>query len=357
MSLFAIQERLPFATPDLPGSGGRVKDAPEDFVVEEIPAYQPSGEGEHLFIWLEKRDLDAQGLLRVVGARLEVPEGEIGCAGFKDARAVTRQMISVPARFEARLQALEAPLERGSLRVLWAKRHGNKLKTGHLYGNRFRIVLREPAADALPRAQAIAARLLAVGMPNYFGPQRFGRDGATLALGLRLLSGQQKPRRGRMLRLSLSAVQAALFNEYLAERLSRGDWLTVRAGDLMLVAASGGPFWADDVPREQARAQTGEIVTSGPMFGPKMRGPRGVGADEEAALLARHGMSLEAFSPFSSLVAGTRRALVVRPKELSVSSLDDGALVVETVLPKGVYATVLLREITKEGLWLDEDDD
>src|SRR3990172_1451840 len=180
----------PYLTADLPGIGGLLKECSQDFDVEEIPAYLPAGEGEHLFLWIEKEDISAEQLTRHVASTLGVSGREIGVAGLKDRRAVTRQYISVPTRFEDRTDALGTD----RIRVLEARRHRNKLRTGHLKGNRFSILVRavEPQADS--RATEIGRRIERVGFPNYFGSQRYGREGETLALGWQLLKGSKEAR-------------------------------------------------------------------------------------------------------------------------------------------------------------------
>lgn len=346
--LVGLQRRLPFATPDLAGTGGRTQTCPEDFEVEEIPAYEPSGAGDHLYAWIEKRGVDARSLLCHLARTLEIPEGDIGYAGLKDTLAVTRQLVSVPARCEAAL----GRVDRDGIRVLSARRHGHKLRAGHLTGNRFRIVMRETLPGALERAQAIAARLADEGMPNFYGPQRFGRDGATLRQGLATLRGEARPRRGMLLRLSLSAVQSALFNAYLADRLERGALGRVDRGDVLLVADCGGPFVVADPDLERERLARREVVLSGPMFGPKMRMPSGEPAARERALLMRAGLSLAQIQAFGKLLPGTRRPLLVWPEALHVAATEVG-LELRFVLPAGSYATVLLRELVKEGPALD----
>src|SRR5579864_2008413 len=128
----------PLLTADLPGLGGVIKQQPEDFEVEEIPAYEPSGQGEHLFLWIEKRGMGAEYFARQVARRLGVAPGDVGTAGMKDRQAVSRQWVSVPASVEVRLPELEGD----GIRVLKANRHNNKLRPGHLHGNRFRILIR-----------------------------------------------------------------------------------------------------------------------------------------------------------------------------------------------------------------------
>src|SRR5580704_15830407 len=145
----------PLLTADLPGIGGRIKSEPEDFEVEEIPAYQPSGEGDHLYLWIEKRGMGAEYFVRQVARRLDIPPSEIGTAGLKDRHAVTRQMVSVPAAVEGRL----AQLEGDGIRLLSVSRHGNKLKPGHLHGNCFRILVRGVVPAAAERLPPLLERL------------------------------------------------------------------------------------------------------------------------------------------------------------------------------------------------------
>ena len=202
-ALLAIAVAPPLLTADVPGIGGRIKVEPEDFEVDEIPAYAPSGSGDFLYLRIEKRDMGAQYFTRQVAQRLDVPVGEIGTAGLKDRRAVTRQWVSVPIRAEPNLPRLEGD----GLRVLETGRHDNKLRPGHLRGNRFRIRLREMAGDPEPAL----ARLREFGLPNFYGTQRFGRDGSTLAIGLALIRTGRGPRNPFVKKLSLSAVQSALF--------------------------------------------------------------------------------------------------------------------------------------------------
>lgn len=339
----------PRLTPDAPQLTGRLKTTPEDFVVEEVPAYLPAGAGEHLFLWIEKRDLSAEQLLRHVARTLDIDQRDIGCAGMKDRRAVTRQWLSVPARAADRLPELASP----QIRVLEHALHGNKLRQGHLQGNRFTIVIRDAACaggDVAAVAAAVAQRLQSNGFPNYFGEQRFGREGDTLQLGRDLLAGRKTPkdipysRRRFLLKLSLSAVQSDLFNQALAARLTDGLLQTVLAGDVMEVVQTGGKFLAEDPAREQPRCDAGETAITGPMFGPKMRSPTGVPAEREARLLESAGLTLDAFRGFGDLVSGTRRPYVIRPGDCAVTQVADG-LECRFTLPPGVYATTLLREL------------
>jgi tRNA pseudouridine13 synthase len=347
-------DALPFITADLPGIGGVIKSQPEDFVVEEIPAYEPSGTGEHLFLWVQKRGMGAEFFQRQVARRLGLGNDEIGTAGLKDRHAVTRQWVSVPARAEPRLSELEGD----GITLLHHTRHGNKLKPGHLRGNRFTLVIRGVTApEALP---ALVERLRTQGVPNFYGSQRFGHDGETLALGLDLLLGRpprggQKPG-GFLRRLALSAVQSALFNAHVAERLREGLLRTVLAGDVMKKWPFGGMFNAVDLPTEQARLEARETIPAGPMFGKKMFAAQDEAATREGATLERAGLTLAAFDDHGKLLSGTRRYAFVYPEDLAAEVIPEGVRLVFT-LPAGSYATVLVRELTHSDRLEAEDAD
>jgi tRNA pseudouridine13 synthase len=333
----------PLLTAGLPGVGGRIKVQPEDFEVEEIPAYSPSGKGDFLYLWVEKRDMGAEYFVRQVARRLDVPVGEVGTAGLKDRRAVTRQMVSVPARAESRL----AQLDGDGVRLLNVSRHGNKLKPGHLRGNGFRVLIREVVA-AREQLDPVLGQLRSCGLPNFYGPQRFGRDGETVQLGLAMLRHEPTPGRVTpfLRKLALSAAQAALFNHALARRMADGLLRRVLAGDVMAKWPFGGLFVAEDLPREQARFDARETVTAGPMFGRKMFAAAGEVAAREAAVLHDARLTAESFHGFGKLLAGTRRHNLVYLDDLSAAGEPEG-IRLNFTLPAGSYATMLLHEVMK----------
>jgi tRNA pseudouridine13 synthase len=347
----------PLLTTDLPGIGGRIKAAPEDFEVEEIPAYEPSGTGDFLYLWVEKRGLGADYFSRQVARRLEIAPGEVGTAGLKDRHAVTRQWVSVPVAAADRLDRLDGD----GIRVLNVSRHGNKLKAGHLRGNRFRILVRDvvPEARGDDRLARILERLRREGVPNFYGPQRFGRDFETLKLGLALLRGEPAPpsasgrrqnlRSPFLRKLVLSAAQSAVFNCYLARRLADGLLRRVLDGDVMAKWPFGGLFVATDAPREQARFDARETVSAGPIFGRKTFPADGAAQRRETAVLADAGLSPGSFAGFGKLVQGTRRHNLIYVDDLSAEAEVEGVRLTFT-LPAGSYATVLLREVMKIGL-------
>jgi tRNA pseudouridine13 synthase len=349
---FAPLAPPPLLTADLPGIGGRIKSVPEDFEVEEVPAYEPCGSGPFLYLWIEKRDMGAEYFTRQVAHRLGIAVGEVGTAGLKDRHAVTRQMVSVPAGAEERL----AQLDGDGLRLLRVGRHTNKLRPGHLHGNRFRILIRDTHPDAAALLGPIVECLRTHGLPNFYGPQRFGREGETVLLGLALLRGEPPPtsptgrkpnlRSPFLRKLALSAAQSALFNHYLGRRLTDGLLRIVLAGDVMAKWPFGGMFTATDVPAEQARFEARETVHTGPIFGRKTFPAAADAAAREASVLAEAQLSKEALRGFGKLLQGTRRHNLVFLQDFSATGEPEG-IRLQVTLPAGSYATVLLREIAK----------
>jgi tRNA pseudouridine13 synthase len=335
---------VPRLSAALPGTGGQLRVRPEDFEVEEVAAYAPSGSGEHLFLWVEKVELDTPTAARLLAGALGLAPSEVSWAGLKDRSAVTRQWLSVAARAEAALQ--QAQLPRG-LRVLSAVRHGNKLRVGHLRGNRFTIRIRGPERPGA--AAPVLALLAARGMPNAYGPQRFGRGDGPVR-GRALVLGERLPRRPTPFerKLLVSAYQAALFNRTLAARMEGERFGRVEMGDLLRKADTGGLFICRQPAVDQPRADRLEVSPTGPVFGWKMPRPEGAVDAEEQALLAREGLSLEQFRTVGGLGEGARRPFAVRVEEAS-SDVDGGDLLLRFTLPAGSYATVLLGEVMKSA--------
>jgi tRNA pseudouridine13 synthase len=332
-----VTEVLPFATAGLPGSGGRLKAAPEDFRVDELPAYLPSGSGPHLYLRVEKRGRTTRDVVRQLARALGVPERDAGYAGLKDRDAVTTQWLSVPAARDPDPAALAGD----GWRVLEASRHQNKLRPGHARGNAFAVAVR--GGDAA-RARAAAAALAGAGLPNFFGPQRFGRDGGNAALGRALLLPEPPPEarraaRDRFLRrLALSSYQALLFNRWLAERMRDGLFASALAGDVLKRLDRGGLFVCQDPAVDRERVARFEVSPAGPMFGHRLMPAAGEAAAREARLLAAEGIALADFARGGHEAEGTRRAARL-PVAPAVEATADGYLA-RFELPSGSYATV-----------------
>lgn len=394
---------MTWLTADLPGTGGHYKFCAEDFFVEELPLYPCSGQGEHLFIQIEKSGRTTHEILRLLVKRLRIPDREIGYAGLKDARAVTRQWLSLPAHCEDRLKTLDTL----PLTILQTERHSNKLRLGHLLGNRFRLRIRNPHPAAVERATKILARLQQRGVPNRFGEQRYGVLGNSHRLGKLLLRGDYgafcqellgDPRKirdpawreaarlfrsgnlqgavtalpqsmadeahllkrliggqshreavlalpKRLLRLYLSALQSSLFDQLLAARMP--DLNLLQTGDLAIKHANGASFLVKKSAHEQPRAENFEISPTAPLFGLKVPLAEGAPGQAERALLTEHGLDSTNWKLGGGLtLQGERRPLRVPLDAAGVTSIG-GDLLLDFCLPRGSYATSVLREIIK----------
>jgi tRNA pseudouridine13 synthase len=398
-----------YLTEDLPGTGGTIKQAVEDFKVEELPLYRPAGEGEHTFFEIEKTGLPTFEAVRVIAQALHVAPSSIGYAGLKDAQAVTCQVLSVHKVPPDVVMALELP----GIRVLWADRHRKKLKIGHLRGNRFVIRIRGLQESALDTCRAILDVLVQRGVPNYYGPQRFGRRGDSARLGqaviqkdpvgfvhamlggphpaegevvqeararfeegrwqeaLHLFPNRMADERralgaliqsdgdygrayaavsGRLKTFLLSAYQSELFNRVLDARLPTLDRVVV--GDVAVKHPGRSLFRVENEEAEQPRADRFEISPTGPIYGFKMMQAAGQQGALEAEVLVAEGLALEDFRVGRGIQArGTRRGLrfPIHEPELSY---DEG-LMLRFWLPRGCYATTVLGEIMK-GPALDD---
>ena len=393
-----------YLTAEIPGTGGIIKGSPEDFLVEEIAAYQPSGQGEHCYAQIEKRGIATLEALRRIAKALGVQERDIGYAGMKDSVGVTRQTISVPRVAPEKVLSLQIP----GITVLSAVLHGNKLRLGHLKGNRFQIRVRGVSAGALERAAATLEILEKRGVPNRFGSQRYGMQGNTHRIGAAVLRSDfhaavdiligdpaavgderwrqaiEAYRRGeiaeslalfpghfrvereilgklvqrpdafdrafntvqpRMKRLYLSAFQSSLFDLVLEARLdSLGE---VAAGDIAFKHENGACFLVKDAAAESIRAQAFEISATGPMFGCTMMEPEGAQYEMEHGVLAAEGLTPASFNlPGALRMEGERRPLRVQLAGAGVVE-EAGDLVISFSLPRGSYATCVLSEIMK----------
>ncbi len=343
---------------------GTIKHKPEDFVVEEIPAYTPSGEGPHLYIHFEKTNLNTDDVVRAFARALHVDKRDVGVAGLKDKVGVTTQWISVLAEDPAVEERL-ASVAIDGVRILEHRRHGNKLKTGHLKGNRFTIVVRDLDPSRLDEVERTLARIATDGVPNAYGAQRFGREGDTHERARAWLTGKERaPADPRLRRFHFSALQSAIFNAVLEQRVEDGTWNVPILGDLLRKEETGGIFVCTDVQLDRERALQGELCPTGPIVGDRMRQPEADCLELEQRIVAPliEGVDLRRAR---SLGEGTRRPLRLYVAELSHvaqsnngSSVDEAvpsdtqdsahggcAMRVRFVLPKGAYATTVLSNV------------
>jgi tRNA pseudouridine13 synthase len=335
----------PILTAAEPPVPGRLGPNPEHFIVEEIPAYEPSGSGDHLYVWIEKRGLNTADVAKELSRAAKVHPRDVGYAGMKDRNAVTRQWFSVPAQARP---VSEWRLPEGA-QILSESRHKNKLRTGHLIGNRFVLTL----VGGGPLAREIATtRLLGLatkGMGNYFGPQRFGREGKNLEKAYAWLDGKPGGRFDE--KLLSSVLQSEVFNRYVGARLSLGKDLLL--GEVVRLEGTGKHFVVEDVDKELVRYHANDLHWTAPMLGPKTVQSEHEALELEGKICAELELSPERLERLSKSAPGTRRDVLVRPTKVSVEDgLVEDELVLSFELPSGSYATQLVRELT-HGAWLE----
>lgn len=392
-----------YLSQDLPGIGGSIKERVEDFVVEEIPLYPPSGEGQHTLFEIRKVGISTFQAVQTIARALGLPPQKVSYAGLKDAQATTCQGLSVEGVPPEAVLALDLP----NIQVLWAERHGNRLKIGHLSGNRFTIRIRNVEEGASVACQEILEVLDRRGVPNRFGLQRFGQRGNSAWLGHAVvhkdapqfvhgLLGQPHPSESERVRAArqqfesgqweqalnlfpgnmtqerqtleilirskgdverayaavpkrlkvffLSAYQSELFNHVVDARLESLD--RVYEGDLAMKHPGHSVFLVKDQALEQPRASRFEISPTGPIFGYKMIEPLGRQGELEAEVLAAEKLTLESFRIGGGIKArGERRALRFQIHE--PEQWYEEGIMLRFWLDKGCYATTVLGEIMK----------
>ncbi len=329
---------LPFAHGG-PPIEGRIRVEPGDFRVDEVLGFEPSGAGEHAFLFVEKIGANTEWVARRIAEKAGVAPIAVGYAGLKDRHAVTRQSFSVhlPGRADPDWTALAIP----GVRVHAASRHDRKLKRGSHRGNRFRIRVRDVEGDH-ERVESRIAVIRERGVPNYFGEQRFGRDAGNVDLAREMFKGKRVRRNESG--LALSAARSLVFNAVLAQRVEEGSWDCGLDGEVWMLAGTHSIFgpepWTVDLARRLAAF---DIDPTGPL----------VGAGELRTSARVREIEEHAIAPFRDLAEGLaaagmahqRRALRLRVEGLLHEWEADGSLVVEFRLPAGAFATVVLREL------------
>jgi len=405
---------LPLLTTEFDGIGGAIKTCEEDFFVEELPLYTPCGEGTHIYAQIEKKGISTMEALAQIANALRITRKEIGYAGLKDARAVTRQWLSIEHIKPERLLSLDIP----NIKIIQIARHCNKLKLGHLARNRFVIRLRNfklPLKQSVKITECIIAVLIRKGVPNYFGGQRFGIRSDTHLLGEAISKGKivefvdiflgqpeidesstfavarsfyergdykkalntwpysfSNQRRTlkaliakngnkkkaydvidkHLKRFFVSAYQSDLFNQVLAARIPGIDKLFV--GDMAYKHINGACFRVDDAVLEQLRCDVFEISPTGPLLGSRMTRLTGSAGDIENPVLDLAGLKERDFRQMRQYGAkGGRRPLRFQPHHPNVTTSQDilGPYIeLQFELDSGCYATSLIREISKTNL-------
>ena len=339
------QNSVVFNLPDFPyayggpPATGRIRTAVEDFIVNEKLGYAFSGTGEHVCLYIEKTGENTDYVAGQLARFAEVAKRDVSYAGLKDRHAVTRQWFSVwlPGKADPDWHKLQSD----SINILKVIRHTRKIKRGALSGNDFILVIRDLVGD-VHRIEQILRDIQSQGVPNYFGPQRFGHDGRNLIKALDLFHGARikKHQRG----IYLSAARSLLFNQILARRVEQQNWNMAIPGDAMAFAGSQ-QYFKTAMPDEdiRQRVSAGKINPTGALWG--------VGeADVSADALAIEQNVAESYREFISGleqfgVAMARRSLRLQVEGLQWKFFGGDALQLSFALTSGAYATSVVREL------------
>ncbi len=386
------------------GLGGRIREVPDDFLVEEIPLVRPSGRGDHTIAHVEKRSSSTFDLLLFLSKAVKVSERVIGYAGLKDSRAVARQYVSLPKVSPERVLAVH----HRRFRVLAAARNEKPLKIGYLQGNRFTIRIREPNLERLDAAREALEYLVARGVPNAYGSQRFGtrQDGHLLGRAMvhedwrsfvdnllgrpravemnpKIVEARQAYDAGDLAaahelfpikhrsekkaagvlarggsprdafealgpgprRIWLSAWQSYLFNRVLDQRVRDGTFGTLLEGDVAWLHDSGAMYSVRDAAAEAARSAARVASPTGPLLGYDSKPAGGAPGRMEQRVMDENDVDPESFRASHCRSRGLRRPLRIPVQEASLEAEPDGAVVARFVLPPGAFATVVLDHL------------
>ncbi|MBE0490798.1 MAG: tRNA pseudouridine(13) synthase TruD [Sulfurospirillum sp.] len=336
-----------------------------DFVVSEIPLYEWSGEGEHLILHVRKKDLTTWQMIQKLSEFCGAKTRDFGYAGLKDKDGMTTQFVSVHKNFEQKLENFSDT----NIKILSKNYHNNKIRTGHLKGNRFFIRLKRVSNIDAQKLTSAIKTLTKEGMPNFFGYQRFGREGDNFTIGLDILSGKRKERNRKMHDFFISAYQSHLFNLWLSKRLEIGHlvagfdvkdaavalgfdkdliknlkaqkhFLKLFEGDVLNHYPHGKPFICDDLTAELERFEKKEITLTGWLPGGRSMQSVGFANTLEENIYAQA-------MPYLAKMDGARRFAWVYLEDVEyVYKEEDAWFEMHFNLPKGSYATVVLEELT-----------
>ena len=331
---------LPYAY-GLPPGQGMIRQNPEDFIVQEQLGFTPSGEGEHVFLQIEKSGENTDFVVGQLARFAGVAKRDVGFAGLKDKHAITTQWMSIwlPGRDMPDWESF-AP---SSIKILNIGRHARKLKRGALLGNDFTIRVRDLQGEQSKISQRLE-QIKQHGVANYFGEQRFGYQGRNIENALALFKGAKVKRQQRS--IYLSAARSYLFNQILSKRVELHDWDQALTGDLLMLDQSGSFFKLDDLDENIIqRMKAGKIHPTGALWGQGTLDLTGLPRDIECAVIDQHSELANGLEQMGLKLQ--RRALRVNVDSLTWQFIDDKTIELRFFLPAGSYATAVLRECFK----------
>ncbi|MEA3491191.1 MAG: tRNA pseudouridine(13) synthase TruD [Campylobacterota bacterium] len=330
--------------------------SPRDFTVEEIPLYEFTGEGEHLILKIRKKEFTTWEMLDIISGYIGIKRRDIGYAGLKDKHAMTIQYISLPAKYAPKLESFT----HDKIKIVETTRHNNKIRVGHLKGNRFHIRLKKVLGIQKNKLDSVLKWIKENGIPNYFGNQRFGTDGNNWEDGKRLIDGQLRIRDRKSREFLIGSYQSYLFNHWLSKRMEislllekfteteaeevlgfekgllrgcreQSSFFKLLEGDLMMHYPYGRVFYVEDLAEESRRFATKDIAPTGLLPGKKVKR-----AERSAHII-------ESAYDEEMNQSGARRYAWIQVTEIEKRYIEERAhYELSFVLPKGSYATNVL---------------
>ncbi len=317
----------------------RFKSQPSDFIVEEILPFEPSGEGEHACLLVEKTGENTDWIAGQLAKFAKVKRSSVSYAGRKDRHGITRQWFTVwmPGQDQPDWLAFSSD----TYKVLQATKHGKKLRTGALKGNKFIIALRD-----LTGGQAeVAARLEQIvekGVPNYYGEQRFGHQGVNVERAMGMFSGEFRAHRNKR-SIYLSAARSWLYNRMLSARVEDGSWLTYQKGDVPGFQSSGSLILRDHDEELMKRVEAGTVSLTVPLWGEGELLSGDQVKELEVSIAAQYPQLCQGL--VNEGLKQERKAVRLIPSDFSSHWLDESSVQLSFTLPKGCFATAVLREL------------
>ncbi len=317
----------------------KIRSSSDDFMVEELLGFDLSGEGEHIYLQIQKSEENTEYIARQLAKFANLPSRAVSYAGLKDRHALTTQWFSVhlPGKKELAWNSFET----SSIKILSSKRHLKKLKKGALKGNRFFLILRNWQGDC-SQANTIMESIQSSGIPNYFGEQRFGIDYNNLERAKELFSGKKFSNRHKR-GLYISAARSFLFNHILSQRVTENTWNQAISGDLMMFDQSNSYFKADEIDDSiKQRVQAKQIHPSGPLWGKGSPESSLAAFDIEQQIADRYDVFSNGLEQIEA--APAQRPLRVNVENFCWEWLSNTEFKLSFTLPAGSYATCVLRE-------------
>ncbi len=341
---------LPYITKEK-GIGGKIKEKLEYFKVDEVMLYPCSGNGEHLFINITKKNLTSKQIQKILSEKFNLQLRDIGLAGLKDKHSISSQVFSLNLKGKKiDEKEVKEKTEEKNIKFNWMKYHNNKLKPGHLLGNNFEVIISDLKLDENNKNnfKKVISEIKEKGIPNYYGKQRFGINQDNWKKGKQIIKDNFNIREKWLRKFLISSYQSYLFNNYLSERINKRLFGKILVGDIVKKHDTGGVFIVEEknYEQEKKRFDNKEISFTCPIYGKKMKKAERLAEKLEQEILEKEKLTEK---DLQKLGRGSRRIGRIFPGKLKFKLLGKGKIKLSFFLQKGSFATVLLREIMKNN--------